>query len=181
MGVDVRLALAVTCPNCRHALTAWERLVLHYWRPRPCSRCRELLVNWLGADLLWMAIMAVAGIAFLLAVGSRVSLTELILIVLLLYPTRALFVRPLRYRDFKPYGTRDLWINVLIFAVLPLALVSGAVCIALAFGLGADFKYVLELDGKNWKILEVWYMRDFGTSLVHEPSVPVYPAYVPPQ
>jgi len=46
---------------------------------------------------------------------------------------------------------------------------------------GADFRYVLELDGKHWKILEVWYMRDFGTSPVYESSVPVYPAYVPPQ
>ena len=45
---------------------------------------------------------------------------------------------------------------------------------------GEDFKYVLALDGTQWKVLEVWSLS-MGPRLLYAPSAAEYPAFVPPQ
>lgn len=45
---------------------------------------------------------------------------------------------------------------------------------------GEDYKYVLALDGTQWKVLEVWSLS-MGERLLYAPSAAEYPAFVPPQ
>jgi hypothetical protein len=45
---------------------------------------------------------------------------------------------------------------------------------------GEDFRYVLALDGTQWKVLEVWSLS-MGPRLLYVPSGAEYPAFVPPQ
>jgi len=45
---------------------------------------------------------------------------------------------------------------------------------------GEDYKYVLVLDGAQWKVLEVWTLK-IAPRMQFEQIGPEYPAFVPPQ
>jgi len=45
---------------------------------------------------------------------------------------------------------------------------------------GEDYKYVLTLDGSQWKVLEVWSLF-MGSRQLYGQAGPDYPVYVPPQ
>jgi hypothetical protein len=107
-------------------------MVLHYWFPSVCPRCKELFVNAVRADLLFAVGVMAAGFCLALA---GIPLLAAVAIILLLLPTRAFLVKPLRYGDFKPYGKRGWLENVVIFGLLPLALVTGVVLVALLLGI----------------------------------------------
>ncbi|HVJ12633.1 MAG TPA: hypothetical protein VNC62_13775, partial [Burkholderiales bacterium] len=56
--------------------------------------------------------------------------------VLVAMPGRALLVKPIRYKEFKPYVARPWWANVVLFGIIPLGLVGGALFLAMFFNLG---------------------------------------------
>jgi hypothetical protein len=128
----------VTCPNCnQHRLSVWERMSLSNYTPSECPRCKELFVNTTGAELLgllvWVSIMA--GLVFL--ADGQIAVPYLLAITVpLAFPARALFSRPIPYKTFRPYGRRAWWKNVLIFGVIPLALIVGIFFAAVWFGAG---------------------------------------------
>ena len=113
---------------------------LRYWSPSVCRKCKGLFVNWLGAELSWMLLWMAGGVVLGLTMGAHSPEPPMALIlvatVLVVIPSRALFVKPIRYKDFKPYGARSWEANVVLFGIIPLALVAGAVFLAMFFNLG---------------------------------------------
>jgi hypothetical protein len=111
-------------------------MTLSYWRPSRCPKCRESYVNWVGSEILQACALIGLGVAAGILGIQGLREEHFLLLVLLLLPARALFVRPMRYRDFKPYGERTWLANAVIFVVLPLVLMVVLLAAAMIFRWG---------------------------------------------
>lgn len=55
----------------------------------------------------------------------EITTTILVAVSILMVPFLSIYLRPIPYKSFKPYGQRSWWKNVLIFGLLPLIIVFG--------------------------------------------------------
>lgn len=125
-----------TCPNCKaYELSFWDKLVMHNYLPSVCPKCNEAFVNSTAACLLW----ALCSIVFILFVifnwHDRLN-DGAIGLALIVVAASTLFVKPIPYRTFRPYGRRSWWKNVLIFVVLPLLLMVTILYLLVLLGIG---------------------------------------------
>jgi hypothetical protein len=128
----------ITCPNCKkYELSFWDRVSLHNYRPSQCPKCEEYFVNHTAASLLSL-LSCIAVVATLMTIASKYYQRSdlLFLVALAGFPALALFTKPIRYADFKPYGKRSWWKNVLIFVLLPLTLMTLILYLLVVFDVG---------------------------------------------
>jgi hypothetical protein len=98
--------LKVTCPNCaRYTLSLWHRMSLLYRLPTQCPKCRKWFINAVGAEILWALALCAGGVLLGMTVDGLEE-PELYAIGLLVFPARALFVKPLPYRFGKSIARR---------------------------------------------------------------------------
>lgn len=124
------------CPNCKsYELSFWDKFGLDNYLPSRCPKCNELYVNSTAAALLWATSSMVYVFAVLFVLYEKSFVLALGLASMAI-PAFVLFVKPIPYSTFKPYGRRSWWKNLLIFVLLPLLLISAVMYLFLVFRVG---------------------------------------------
>ena len=112
-------------------------MAVHNFYPSACRECGGLYVNSTASGLAWLGTIVFAGL-FVVWLRSYIEISDTIIfvVVLLVTPTHALWAKPIPYKEFKPYGKRPLWKTILIFGLMPIALILVVLAILIKSGAG---------------------------------------------
>lgn len=127
------------CPNCNdYELTFIEKMTVHNYSPSTCPSCGGLYVNSTSAALKWLAstIFVVGIVVYLTESLSVINNFVVFVAALLAVPAHAWWAKPIPYSNFKLYGSRPLWKNILIFGAVPVALIAIVLTILIKYRAG---------------------------------------------